>query len=103
MINEWRNFVGDSERRARRYLDLLLALYPRAHDLVDPAPVPRWRDFSEESLEPLTDALFYSGARQIGEWLLEDIGIKSDRWVQLIELFGQLAPDLRATYQIRSR
>jgi transcriptional regulator with XRE-family HTH domain len=77
--------------------NLLLALYPRAHDTVDPAPVPRWRDFSEESPEPLTDTLFYSGARQIGEWLLEDVGIKSDRWVQLIELFAQLASDLRAS------
>jgi transcriptional regulator with XRE-family HTH domain len=75
--------------------NLLLALYPKPHDTVDPAPVPRWRDFTEENPEPITDALYYSGAQKIGEWLLEDVGLNSHRWVQLIERFGELAPDLR--------
>ncbi|EIG58037.1 helix-turn-helix transcriptional regulator [Bradyrhizobium sp. WSM1253] len=74
---------------------LLLGLYPRPHDTVDPAPVPRWRDFTEEEPEPITDALYFSGARQIGDWLLEDVGITSARWVQLIEGFDAWPPDLR--------
>ncbi|NPU13518.1 helix-turn-helix transcriptional regulator [Bradyrhizobium sp. 83002] len=74
---------------------LLLGLYPRPHDTVDPAPVPRWRDFTEEDPEPITDALYFSGAKQIGDWLLDDVGISSARWVQLIEGFDAWAPDLR--------
>jgi hypothetical protein len=76
---------------------LLLSLYPRPHDTVDPAPVPRWRDFTEEDPEPITDALYFSGAKQIGDWLLEDVGIKGSRWVQLIEGFDAWPPDLRGS------
>jgi transcriptional regulator with XRE-family HTH domain len=75
--------------------NLLLNLYPKTHDTVDPAPVPRWRDFSEENPEPITDALYLSGAQRIGGWLLDDVGVNSQRWIQLIERFSELAPDLR--------
>ena len=74
---------------------LLLSLYPRPHDTVDPAPAPRWRDFTEEDPEPITDGLYFSGAKQIGDWLLEDVGASSARWMQLIEGFDAWTPDLR--------
>jgi hypothetical protein len=74
---------------------LFLDLYPTAHDTTRDAPVPRWRDFSAEKLEPLTNASIYNGAAKIGEWLLEDVGLDTRRWNQLIERFGELAPDLR--------
>jgi transcriptional regulator with XRE-family HTH domain len=74
---------------------LLLDLYPKAHDSTGDAPVPRWRDFSVEQPEPLTNAIIYNGAAKIGAWLLEDVGLDTYRWKQLINRFGELAPDLR--------
>ena len=71
---------------------LLLELYPTAHDTTGDAPLPLWRDFSVEKPEPLTNASIYNGAAKIGEWLLEDVGLDTRRWNQLIERFGELAP-----------
>jgi hypothetical protein len=73
---------------------LLLDIYPKPHDTTYAAPVPRWRDFSVEEPEPLTNATIYNGAAKIGSWLLEDVGLDTDRWKQLIGRFGELAPDL---------
>lgn len=75
---------------------LLLDLYPKSHDSVANGPVPRWRDFSEADPEPFTDALYFAGAQQIGEWLVEDVGTNTQRWLQLIDRFQEFALDLRA-------
>jgi hypothetical protein len=73
---------------------LFLELYPTAHDTTGDASLPRWRDFSVEKPEPLTNASIYNGAAKIGEWLLEDVGLDTRRWNQLIARFGELAPEL---------
>jgi hypothetical protein len=78
--------------------DLILDLYPKAHDIGHNAPVPRWRDFSVSDPEPVTRITIRKGAEQLGLWLLEDVAADATRWAQVIKRFSDFAPDLRQKF-----
>src|SRR5258708_31197835 len=59
---------------------LLLDLYAKSHDSATENPVPRWRDFSVSSPEPVTHAVIIRGAQGLGGWLLDDVGTVQHRW-----------------------
>jgi hypothetical protein len=71
---------------------LLLGILPRGHDTSTPSPMPRWRDFSVDRVEPVTWALVGRGAAAVSERLLADVGLSPTRWVMLLDRIGDLAP-----------
>lgn len=71
---------------------LMLGILPRGHDTVTPSPMPRWRDFTVDSVEAVTWGLIGRSAAAITERLLADVGLDSMRWSQLLERFGNLVP-----------
>ncbi len=76
---------------------LMLSVIPSGHDSASPAAQPRWRDFSIEDSEVITNALIYRGAVAIAERLVEDVGSDPGRWTQLIEAYPNMAPESRVT------
>lgn len=71
---------------------LMLGILPRGHDMYSPAPLPRWRDFPVEKIEPVTRRLIGRGAMAISDRLLTDVGMDPERWDQLLDRLYDLAP-----------
>ncbi|MDR5815078.1 helix-turn-helix domain-containing protein [Caballeronia sp. LZ033] len=72
---------------------LMLGVLPRGHGTATPSPKPRWRDFSADVVEVVTWGLMKRGAVAISERLIHDVGVDPQRWTQLLDRFGDLAPD----------
>jgi len=72
---------------------LMLGILPTGHDVFTPSPMPRWRDFTVDQVEVVTNGLMGRGAMAITERLLADVGVDATRWAQLLKRFTDLAPD----------
>ena len=72
---------------------LMLGILPKGHDTSTPSPMPQWRDFSVDRVETVTYGLIGRGAAAITDRLLEDVGTRPERWVQILDRFPDLAPD----------
>lgn len=70
--------------------NLMRGILPSGHDMSTPSPMPRWRDFSVDSVETVNYGLIGRGAAKIGERLLSDVGTSSERWTQLLDRMGDL-------------
>jgi transcriptional regulator with XRE-family HTH domain len=75
---------------------LMLGVLPQGHDTSTPSPLPRWRDFTVEKVEPVTWPLIGRGAAAISERLLADVGLDAVRWQLLLDRLGDIAPDREA-------
>lgn len=75
---------------------VLLGVLPRGHDMSHPSPMPRWRDFTVDSVEVVTRGLIRRGAAAISERLLADVGVNSARWSSLLDRLSDLTPDPEA-------
>lgn len=82
---------------------LLLGILPQGHDTSTPSPMPRWRDFSVDRVETVTYGLIGRGAAAITDRLLEDVGARPDRWVQLLDRIPDLAPDPKVGFAALER
>ncbi len=82
---------------------LMLGILPQGHDMSTPSPMPRWRDFSVDRVETVTYGLIGRGAAAITNRLLEDVGARPDRWVQILDRFPDLAPDRTAGFAALQR
>lgn len=71
---------------------LMRGILPSGRDMLTPSPMPRWRDFSIDLVEPVNYGLIGRGAAKISERLLSDVGIGPDRWTQLLDRMGDLVP-----------
>lgn len=74
---------------------LMLATLPGGHDFIVPTPKPRWRDFSVANPQIVTYGLIATGARELSERLLSDVGTDPNRCVDLVEAYSNLAPEWR--------
>jgi len=74
--------------------DLMVGLLP-GQDSATPSPSPRWRDYPTVNPEPNTYGLIGRGANEILTRLLEDVGINSSRWRELIDLLPRVEPERR--------
>ena len=81
------------KREANAAWKLMLGILPQGHDNSSPSPVPLWRDFTVDKLEAVTWGLIGRGAAAISERLIADVGLSPARWSQLLDRFGDLAPD----------
>jgi len=72
---------------------LMLATLPKGHDVSSPTPMPRWRDFSVDTVETVTWGLIGRGAAEITKRLLADVGLNAERWSHLLDRLADLAPD----------
>ena len=77
---------------------LMLGILPHDYDSSTPSPLPRWRDFTVEKVEPVNSELVRRGATAITERLLEDVGVNPTRWVLLIGRLANLAPSPEAAF-----
>ena len=75
---------------------LMLGVLPRGHDSSSPSPLPRWRDFTVDKVEPVTWSLIGRGAAAISERLLADVGLDVARWQLLLDRLTDMAPDREA-------
>ena len=73
----------------------MLGILPHGHDTATPASHTRWRDLSTDQQEPVTYALIAKGAQEIATRLLADVGIRADRWHDVIKAFPNLSPEHR--------
>ncbi|MBL6615453.1 MAG: helix-turn-helix transcriptional regulator [Reyranella sp.] len=80
------------KRESNAAWKLMLGILPRGHDTSSPSPMPRWRDFSVDTVESVTWALIGRGAAAVSERLLADVGTIPARWVLLLDRIGDLAP-----------
>ncbi len=71
---------------------LLLAILPSGHGSITPSPHPRWRDFSPDSKEVVTWGLLRTGAEEVANRLLQDVGQDPVRWKQVLKRINNL-PD----------
>lgn len=76
---------------------LMLGTLPQGHDSSTPSPMPRWRDFTVDTMETVTWGLIGRGAAAISERLLADVGLSPARWSLLLDRLGDLAPNPEAT------
>ena len=81
------------KREANAAWKLMLGILPQGHDTSSPSPVPLWRDFTVDKVETVTWGLIGRGAAAISERLIADVGLSAARWSQLLDRFGDLAPD----------
>lgn len=72
---------------------LALRILPRGQDTSSPSAMPRWRDYTVEKVEIVTRGLIWRGAAEISKRLLDDVGLSPVRWSQLLDRFGDLAPE----------
>ena len=75
---------------------LMLGIMPAWHDVVSPSPQPRWREFSVDRKEVVTDALIIKGANALADRILEDVGLDPFKWEQLLDRLPNAAPEWRA-------
>jgi len=75
---------------------IMLSVLPAMHDHLTPNPRPRWRDFSVAEEEEITYPLIGEGARELATRLIKDAGGDAHRWVNLVEVMANLAPDSRS-------
>jgi hypothetical protein len=71
---------------------LMLGVLPQGHDSSTPSPLPRWRDFTVDQVEAVTYALIGRGAQEISRRLLADVGVRPERWEQLLDRLENVAP-----------
>jgi hypothetical protein len=74
---------------------LLLGVLPSGHDTASPASHTKWRDFSTDQQETITWPLLHRGGQEIAKRLLADVGMRADRWHDLIKAFANLPPEHR--------
>ena len=74
--------------------NLMVGLIP-GQDTATPSPAPRWRDYPTMNPEPTTYGLIARGANELLNRLLEDVGINSGRWRELINLLPKVEPERR--------
>jgi transcriptional regulator with XRE-family HTH domain len=74
---------------------LLLRLVPQSHDVSDPSPFPRWRDFASKAPAQVTYADWSTGAEAIVGWLLDGVGADVAWWKQVLDLLPRFSPDQR--------
>lgn len=72
---------------------LMLATLPQGHDSSTPSPMPRWRDFTVDTVETVTWGLIRRGATELSNRLLADVGLSPARWSPLLDRLGDLAPE----------
>jgi transcriptional regulator with XRE-family HTH domain len=80
------------KRESHAAWKLMLGILPSGHDTSTPSPMPRWRDFSVDRVEPVTWALVGRGTAAVSERLLADVGLSPTRWEMLLDRIGDLAP-----------
>jgi transcriptional regulator with XRE-family HTH domain len=73
---------------------LMIGMLPTGHDVGHFSSSPRWRDFAPPS-EEVTYALIARGAEELTKRLLEDVGLSTGRWKDLIQALPNLAPQTR--------
>lgn len=76
---------------------LMLGILPGGHDTASPASHTRWRDLSTDQQEEITYPLIAKGGEEVAQRLLSDVGIRADRWPDLIAAFPNLLPEHRTT------
>jgi transcriptional regulator with XRE-family HTH domain len=69
---------------------LMLGILPTGHDSFSATSSTRWRDFSTDKKEAVTYQLIGKGAAALLDRLLEDVGADADRWVTLLDRWGDL-------------
>lgn len=70
---------------------LMLGILPRGHDVSSDAESPRWRDYTIEDPEQVTRSLFDRGATAISQRLLDDVGVDTKRWSDVLDRLNHLA------------
>lgn len=75
---------------------LMLGVLPQGHDSSSPSPLPRWRDFTVDKVEPVTWPLIGRGAAAISERMLADVGLDAVRWQLLLDRLADMAPNREA-------
>jgi hypothetical protein len=70
--------------------ELMLALLPGGPDVANPAPQPRWKDFSVEIPEIPTYRLIGEGANVLSGWIVEHAGLDATRWPDLVSVYPNL-------------
>lgn len=94
------------DRIRKRYSNpawkLMLGILPSSHDSFSPTPMTRWRDFSVNRKEPVTDELIFKGGSAVVDRLLEDVGSNAPRWVTLLDRWSNLwTGRAKATEQLK--
>ena len=79
-------------REANAAWKLMLGILPSGHGSSSRSPMPRWRDFTVDTMETVTWGLIGRGAAAITERLLKDVGLSSIKWSDLLDRLGDLAP-----------
>lgn len=74
---------------------LLLAISPTLHDVSHPTARPRWRDYGDDRVEPVTRIGIAHAYRGIGERVLAHVGRDAERWTQLLEHWANYGPEWR--------
>ncbi len=88
------DLIRKRERKAA--WKLMLGLLPQGHDSSSPSPLPRWRDFTVDKVEPVTWPVIGRGAAAISERLLADVGLDAARWQLLLNRLADMASDREA-------
>lgn len=83
-----------NERHPDAAWKLILGILPHGTTTTSsPTAKPRWQDISGEDTEEATDELYVYGATQISALLVDVVGPRVDRWVQLLDRISDLWPD----------
>ncbi len=83
-----------NERHPVAAWKLMLGILPHGTTTTSsPTAKPRWQDISGEDTEEATDELYVYGATQISALLVDAVGLRVDRWVQLLDRISDLWPD----------
>lgn len=63
---------------------LMLSALPHSHSIMTPSAEPRWRDYTTDDAEPVTEELISHGSMEFSKRLLEDAPINQVRWLDLL-------------------
>lgn len=81
------------KRESNAAWKLMLGILPGGHDISSPTSMPRWRDFTVDTVETVTWSLIGRGAAALSERLLADVGLSPARWSLLLDRLRDLVPD----------
>lgn len=75
--------------------ELLLAIAPSHSGFSNPSASPRWRDYTVETVEPITRLGIAHAYEAVGERLLRHVGDDPARWGVLLEHWANFSADWR--------
>ena len=75
--------------------DLLMDVAPRNHGVSLAGAMPRWRDFSVEEPEPITQSTIEKAYAAIGERIIARAADDASRWTAVLERWANFGPEWR--------